>query len=291
MPFLGEALALASAFLYAASAVAIAKGSETRPDDGGAALLSVVVTGALAGGLWLLLGPEVPGWDGMAWRGVAFFVLAGVLANLIGRALMFRSVALAGAIETGILRRLIPVFAAILAILLLGERITPATAVGVALVFAAVAITVLRRGLPEKGGPARGRGRVLATVSAAGFGGAFVARKAGLAALPDPLLGTLVGAATGALAYLPLALRGGMARGLPSGWQVAAAVAISLGQIALFFALSFTTVTAVAVIGACEMFFSAYLAAFLLRTEPWPGPAFVLSSLLALAGAAAIAVG
>lgn len=291
VPFAGEALALASALFYATGSVAIAKGARTRTDGGGAALLSVIFTGAMAGGLWLAIGPPLPAPGPHVWQSLGFFVLAGVLANLVGRALMYRSVALAGAIETGVLRRLIPVFAAALAILLLDERVTPSVALGFVLILAGVAITVLRRGLPGGGGPERSLGRGLAVASAAGFGAAFVARKAGLAAVPDPLLGTFVGAVTGALAYAPVLLRPGRGRapGFVCRWQVVAAGMISLGQIALFFALSFTTVTAVAVIGACEMFFSAWLAAFLMRTEPWPGPTFVLASALALAGTAAIA--
>ncbi|TFL18825.1 DMT family transporter [Jannaschia formosa] len=293
LPFAGEAVALASAFFYAAGAVAIAKGAQTRADDGGGALLSVVVTGAMAGGLWLVLGPPLPPGGAEVWRGVLLFALAGVLANLIGRLLMFRSVALAGAIETGVLRRLISVFAAALAVALLGERITGPVALGVALIFAAVAVTVLRRGVPGGTGAGRALGRALGVGSAAGYGGAYVARKAALGGLPDPLIGTLIGAVAGGLSYGVLALRRGprLARRWPSGWQVAAAALISLGQIAQFFALSLTTVTAVAVIGACEMFFSAWLAAAVLRTEPWPGPVFLLSSTLALAGAAAIAFG
>ena len=70
-----------------------------------------------------------------------------------------------------------------------------------------------------------------------------------------------------------------------------AAASVSLGQIAQFFALSHTTVTAVAIIGSVEMFIAAWLSAVLLRSERKPGLGFAVASLLALAGTVVIALG
>ena len=69
-----------------------------------------------------------------------------------------------------------------------------------------------------------------------------------------------------------------------------AAAFVSLGQTAQFVALSFTTVTAVAIIGTIEMFLAAWLAAWVLRTEDRPGPIFALASLMAMAGVIVLAL-
>lgn len=311
-PYLGELYALCSAFFYGASAVAINKNAESgRPGNG--AYLSVLLTALMAGGLWLIMGRSV--WDATqtVWISVGFFVLAGLLANISGRVFMFRAVELVGAIEIGILRRMIPVFAAFLAILFLGERITASVSIGFFLVFSGVATVILGGRPPRAAAGATGKagpsvtvrspenlrhGRIFGTVSSASYGGAYVSRKFAMDGLPDPLLGTFIGAITGLVGGGTVALfsRYGRAEFLslfrrPSVWQLVAAVTVSLGQIYQFFALKYTSVTAVAIIGSIEMFIAAWLSAAFLKSEKKPGPVFVLASCFALAGTVVIALG
>ncbi|MGR3455498.1 MULTISPECIES: EamA family transporter [Pseudooceanicola] len=309
IPFLGELFAVVSAFFYGLSAVAIIKNAENGHTDNGA-YLSVLMTAAMAGGLWLVIGSPLPPAGPELWYGIAYFVLAGFLANIFGRVLMFRTVELVGAVEIGILRRLIPVFAALLAVAFLGERINLSVATGFLLVAAGVASVMVSsrraKAAPRTGGPMPlertpqnlRRGRILGTVSSASYGGAYVSRKFALAGLPDPLMGTFIGAVTGLICGAAIAhvSRRGRAdfRSLfrrPAAWQVVAAASVSLGQIAQFFALSHTTVTAVAIIGSVEMFISAWLSAVLLKSERKPGLGFAVASLLALAGTIVIALG
>ncbi|ETW11549.1 hypothetical protein ATO8_16580 [Roseivivax marinus] len=66
---------------------------------------------------------------------------------------------------------------------------------------------------------------------------------------------------------------------------------ISLGRIAQFVALKFTSVTAVAIISSIEMFFAAWLAGFVIRSEPRPGLKFVAASALAFAGIVVLSLG
>mgnify|MGYP005994386783 CR=1 FL=1 len=315
IPFLGEIFALASAFCYGFSAVAINKNAENGHSNNGA-YLSILLTAVMAGALWLFFGSALPAADRAVWTGLGFFVLAGVLANISGRVFMFKAVELVGAIEIGILRRLIPVFAATLAIIFLDERITTSVSVGFLLVFLGIAAVVVggRRTRVVTGGTGgtghTGRqmmeratddvqkGRVLGAVSSASYGGAYVSRKFALAVVPDPLLGTLIGAITGLVCgsiivplsrrsrtnHLPLFQR-------PAPWQVVAAASVSFGQIFQFFALNHTTVTAVAIIGSVEMFIAAWLSAVLLKSEKKPGLVFAVASVLAMTGTAVITLG
>lgn len=145
IPLIGEAFAIFAAFCYAFESVAATRNAQENGGRGNAVLLSIVLTAGFLGGLWLILGPPVPvpvaGAD--LWIGIAWFALAGVLATVLGRVLFFRSIDLAGAIETGILRRLMPVFATVLAILVLDEAITPAIGLAFLLVFSDVALVIL----------------------------------------------------------------------------------------------------------------------------------------------------
>lgn len=305
IPLFGEIFATLAAFCYALGSVAATKNARENGGRGNAVLLSIVLTAVFSGGLWLFMGPALPENGSGPWIGVGIFLLAGVLATVLGRISFFRSIELAGAIETGLIRRLIPVFATVLAILFLGETLNAAIAVSFALVFAGVALVVLTSryevaaGNGQAAGASGGRntGRLLAIFSAASYGGSYVLRKLAMRWLPDPLLGAFIGAVA-AFAWFAAAVlfRAEYRRHMaalfdrPTGWQLIAAASISLGQMAQFVALSFTTVTAVAIIGTIEMFIAAWLAAWVLRTEARPGPAFALASILAMTGVIMLAL-
>jgi drug/metabolite transporter (DMT)-like permease len=299
IPIVGEIFAILAAFCYAFGSVAATKNARENGGRGNAVLLSIVLTAGFSGGLWLMVGPSLPPLDADVWVGVAIFVVAGILATVLGRIFFFRSIELAGAIETGLIRRLIPVFAAVLAIFFLGETLTAASALAFALVFAAVALVVVmaRGGAAAEDADAvrasreRNAGRILAMLSAASYGGSYVTRKLAMRWLPDPLLGAFIGAVAAAAPFSP-EYRRQLAAVLrrPTGWQLVAAASISLGQTAQFVALRFTTVTAVAIIGTIEMFLAAWLAAWVLRTEARPGPDFAVGSILAMAGVIVLAL-
>lgn len=305
-PLLGEMFAIVGAFCYAFGAVAITKNKRDPAGSGNAVLLSIVVTGVISAVLWALFGTTGAA-GGMAfWQGVGFFIVAGVLATVMGRFYFFRSVELAGAIETGLLRRLIPAFAAVLAFVFLGEVITLPTAIGFALVFGAIVLVVLIS--PDRAKNADGSlrhyarserernvGRALAVASAASYGGSFVSRKMAMQTLPDPLAGVCIGALTGIVWFCLAACFSSTYRAYvldvfrpPSRWQFLSAMGISAGQACQFFALKYTSVTVVAIIGSAEMFIAAWLAAFVIKTEPRPGPTFALASIIALAGIVAL---
>ncbi|APZ52431.1 DMT family transporter [Salipiger abyssi] len=301
---IGGLLATFGAFCYALSSVAIVKSARSAEGRGNDVLVSVLMTAAMSGGLWLIIGPPLPGADLAILIGVAYFVCAGLLGNVLGRLSLFRSVELNGAIETGLIRRLIPVFAAVFAVLLLGEIITPVTVLAFLLVTAGVIIMMVRAlgrsGLlstfSQSTNPDQRKGRALALGSAASYGGSFVARKLAMQTVPDPLLGVFIGALTGLVWFGASALRPGRLRGgfkamqMPSRWQLLAAASMSIGQIVQFFALQLSNVTTVAIISSVEMFFAAWLAGHIFKTEKPPGRRFYIASVLAGAGVILLAV-
>ena len=67
-------------------------------------------------------------------------------------------------------------------------------------------------------------------------------------------------------------------------------LAYPLPQVALFFSLMFTNVTVVAIISSVEMFFAAWLAGHVFKTENRPGSRFYFASILAGAGVIILAV-
>lgn len=301
----GGLLAAFGAFCYALSSVAIAKSAQSAQGRGNDVLISVLMTALASGLLWLFWGPELPDYGKATLIGIGYFVIAGLLANVVGRLTLFRSVELAGVIETGFIRRLIPVFAAIFAYVLLGESITSTIVIAFLLVTGGVLIMMTRRNFraaaartaAEHAPREKNIGRAMALGSAAGYGGSFVFRKLAMQTLPDPLAGVFIGAMTGLLWFGISAairlwdrpeLRWRMQR--PSSWQMLAGGAMTVGQVALFFSLMFTNVTVVAIVSSVEMFFAAWLAGHVFKTERRPGPRFYLAALVAGAGVILLAL-
>ncbi len=302
---LGGLLSVLAALCYALSSVAIAKSAQSAQGRGNDVFLSIVLTALASGLMWLIFGPSLAGYGKAALAGVAYFAGAGILANIIGRLTLFRSVELTGAIETGLIRRLIPVFAAVIAVIVLGEVITARIAFAFLLITAGVFIMLVKslkrvrlvNEVTQRPTEDKRNGRLLAVTSALSYGASFVARKLAMQTLPDPLAGVFIGAVTGLVWFggsgmlrrrNRLRLHTLLQR--PSGWQFLAASVMTLGQITQFVALKLTSVTTVAIISSTEMFFAAWFAAHVFKTEKAPGARFYIAAVLAAGGVIVLAV-
>ncbi len=313
----GAGFAFLAALCFGTASAAIAKGSKVKRGDNGA-LLSIVLTCLLSGVLWFVIGPSYE--QGLCteglWLGIAIFVVGGVLATVIGRTMMFKSVALAGAINASLFRRLIPLFAALIAFAVLGETIAALAITGMVITVASLMIVLfdrspqavasgelkLRQPAGELGPISSAYsslrlGQMLGTASAASYGASYVVRKMAMRHLPDPALGAFVGAVTGLVWYLAAALFNKRYRQTFRGlfrdtgrWQFIAAASMSFGQTSQFFALQNADVAVVAIIGSLEVFIGAYLAAYVLRTEAKPNMRIIIASIVATIGVALVAI-
>lgn len=300
---IGPLFALFGAFAFALANVAIAKGAHEGEKNNGA-FLSIVMTSVLSGSLWLLLGPPLPRIDGQFLTGLGFFAASGMLATVIGRLTLFRSVILAGAINAGLFRRLIPIFATLFAFIILGETIGWLAGAGMAIILASLLGVMSGRGAAGRRGEdaerrsgALGRGRTFGALSAASYGASYSARKLGMSAIPDPMLGTFIGALTGIVWYaggsvISRSYRNVVATSLSDmgKWQFIAASSMSFGQMAQFFALLHADVAVVAIIGSLEVFLGIYLAAYVFRTESPPERWIIVVSLVATIGVVLVAL-
>ena len=295
----GELLALAAAFAFALSSVAIAKGARTSSGETGV-LLSAMATGLFAGLGWLATGNgqfHLNGWHG-AGVAIGWFVASGLLATGWGRITMFRSIELAGVIRASTTRRLMPFMSVIVAGLVLGERVSGVAAVGMALIAASFYLLYRENSARiriSSDDPARramiSRGLVYGIASALLYALSFVARKFGLEAVPDAFFGAFVGSLTAIAFYAGAAVfstryRIALAGALrtPNPWQLLAAVLMAAGQLSQFAALKLTGVGRVAFINSVEVYIAAFLAVAVFKTEPMPGRAIVIATILATGG-------
>jgi len=300
----GELLALLSGLCYATANVSVARSAAGKGGDNGA-LLSVIITAGAAFALFALSGPVAgAAYDNPA--GLAWFALSGLLTVVLGRALFFRSIASIGPIRASAVNRLNPFFSVLLAALLLGERVRPVAAVGMALIGASFLVLIRQMLARHRAGAldhaaAGGQLSVLAyafgPASALAYASGYIARKLGLGHLPDSNFGTFVGAFSALAGYVLVSLfleRNRAAfRGLPSSttrWHLLAAGFISAGQIAQFGALKYIEVSRAVMLTSVEVFASILLSVYVFRTERRPDPGTLSAALAAMLGVVLISL-
>lgn len=221
---MGELLAVAGLVLFSANAFVV-RAAAVRLEQGLGFLVALVANVAAAAiavlGQLLLTGP----FPAPPWHAVALFLLGGVLANYLGRRGYFRSVELIGPSRAAAIQVTNPAFALALAWGLLGETVSRVDLVAVATVLAGLVLASLRPTLrlgrqhdAVRGGVpgtasavARHGPRLLpmahlvpALVAALCYGLGNVVRSSGVRQWEEPLVGGLLGALAGTLAYVVL---------------------------------------------------------------------------------------
>ena len=158
----------------------------------------------LAGAVWTW---EPAHYQPLGWL---FFALAGIVGPAVGRVCFFHSIHLMGVARAVPLNSTMPLFSAIIGILILGERPGPFILAGtVLIVLGCIGITA-KRGEAQ---PIRGEYLLVALGSVVFFSISHMLRKLGVSASPNPLLGISIMSVSGGVflyvfgQYLPPGLR------------------------------------------------------------------------------------
>ncbi|MGH2452394.1 MAG: EamA family transporter [bacterium] len=247
-----SAFALLSAVLFAGNAVTV------RVALAGTTASTLVLVSLLTNFLVLWAAAAADGELRAALHPAALIFLgAGVLAPALARAALYTSIGMIGVARATVAANTTPIFTAVGAALVLGERVSWPLALGTVVVVLGVALTSSPAGAVTEG-PAgsvtEGRisraGLLLALSTAVLAAVSFLLRKIGLAAIPHPALGAAL-TVTGALAgLLPLALLRGRRESVrverrAVAPMVAAALLSSGGFLAYFLALGLGDVSRV----------------------------------------------
>ncbi len=299
---MGELFALLSAFCFATANVTITRGSTSGDADNGA-FLSILLTAGVAAIAMLVLG-RMPAAESLNIPGLAWFALGGVLTAFVGRVFLFASVQSLGAMRASTVKRLNPFFAVILGALVLGESLGGWMIPGMILIFLSFLFlardTWRRSGVPAAapGGEAATMssklfdlGLVYGPISAFAYALGYLARKQGLNYIPDPFLGTVVGALAGIGAYLLASLAIPSYRTAITNaftrfnlWFYITGTLASFGQLCYFLALSHSTVSRVALISSIEVFITIFLSLWIFRTRERLTATTLIATCLGVAG-------
>jgi drug/metabolite transporter (DMT)-like permease len=298
-PHLGDLFAVASTVCFASSNITVARGARPGAQDNGA-FISHVVTTAIAGGGWMLVG-AVRGFEPVTLRAIAWFVGAGVFTMFVGRVSFYSAIEHLGAMRASTTKRLIPFFSVMLGVGLLGERLTGGMVGGMLLIVASFAVLVRSSARTAAPQAARERGfnvgYVYGPVSALGYALGYVLRKAGLADAHDAMLGAAVGCLAAVVLFAATAVfKPDYARAVqstftrPNPWLIAAGVLSSAGQIFYFMALNESPMSRVALVSSVEVFVTLFLGAIFLRKRESVSAPLVLAAVLGVAGTASVIV-
>ncbi len=178
-----EFRALLGAFMFACNQILVRRLLER------ASALTIVfwVNGWMAVGA-ALFSPLYDAYEGDWGAALLFYVLTGVVGNLVARYSALRSSAAIGVSRTNVFASASPIGAALMGVALLGERPGVAVWLGIALIVAGLAWLTGERG---RGGRPLGS-YTFACIGLAAFCFTPYFRKAGLAAMNAPWLGLLV---------------------------------------------------------------------------------------------------
>ena len=294
----GDVYAIASAVSFAGSGVAIARGQRPGIDDNGA-FTSLLVTTAIAGGIWLALG-FARGFAPVTARALLWFAGAGVLTAYVGRVAYYATVERLGAMRAATLQRLNPFFAVLMGIMVLHESLAGRMGIGVLLILASFVVLVVaargRQGVPlaRVGGMER-MGYLTGIVSALGYSTGYLLRKMGLAEAHDAFLGAAVGCAIGAAFFAATAMFSARYAAAvratfvhPNPWFLLSGALSSSGQVLYFAALNELPMSRVALIVSMEVFVTLFLGYVFLRKRERLTPGLVAAAILGVAGTAFI---
>ena len=219
----GEMLAIAALLLFSSNSLLVAPAIRRLPQDLGFLLgltSNVAVASVVVLVQYLLGGPGSP----PEWDAIGMFALGGLLTSYLGRWFWTRSIATIGPTRASAIQVTNPFFAGVFAWILLDEELPPvAILCGLAVLVGLSLTSRRRRAAGEQGeGGSRRRSVPMAHIGigllgALAYGLGNVARGAGVRDWEAPIVGSLIGATVGLLAYalvntdlrkLPAAVRG-----------------------------------------------------------------------------------
>jgi drug/metabolite transporter (DMT)-like permease len=269
--------------------------------------VALIVNVVIAGGA-LIIHLLIRG-TALQWNTLAFllFAASGVFATYLGRWFFYESVVRFGPAKASIFQVSSPLFAALLAWLLLGEGLTSLVIIGMVLAISGLALIAYKPGFFASGKTNAATvhtaylARILQSVfllglfSSAAYAVGNLLRGAAVRSWPEPIAGALIGALAGlAMHYFFSADKASLTTRLrqaerPGLWLFALVGAANIsGQITTIAAMRYIPLAVAALVGLCTPLLVFPLSYWLFKSQEPLTVSVVLGSLLTLFGVAII---
>lgn len=295
---MGFILAFLSAGFFAVNNILIKKGMRAASDNNNGVLVTIVTNVILLG--LILIGYRIAAANPapFSWKGVIFFVLAGMLTTFIGRTTLFAGIRKIGPSRAVAIKNSQPIFTLFFAIFLLNEAFGVWPWVGMSLIFGGLLVQGVQF-FHARGDDTLNRlGLLFSVLSALFFGVGQVVRKQAMSSFADPFAGAFIGAL---IALCSFVIVSGYRRKLLSiiktnlvplnRYYVWAGVMSSLAVLSFFTSIWFIKVAYTGAIVAMEPVLTVILSRLLLSsTEDQISIKVVAVALLIFTGAGIIAL-
>jgi drug/metabolite transporter (DMT)-like permease len=259
-----EFFALANAFCFALHNMLTKKA--LRYSNPATAVISSLLINIVF--LWVLTLLFVP-LASVSVAATLIFVVVGFFQPGLTRLLTYKGIDALGVALTDPIRATTPLFSAVMAIIFLGEEITPSIVAATLMIITGITLLSWRGGSMRFTGPALYLWYPIAASALAGA--SQVVRKFGLAAVPHPFLAAAVTASSSLIVslftlwYVEKTRETWKMNRDCFGWFLAAGIAVSSAMICIYFALDLGKVSVVIPISSTGPFFSLILTAIFLR--------------------------
>jgi drug/metabolite transporter (DMT)-like permease len=234
-------------------------------------------------------------------RDIAWLAAAGVLHFVLGRYANYRGAKAIGAVMMGPIQDLNILVSLVLAVIFLGEKITPLMAIGIALVVFGPALVfegkTKRAAKPKQASefkPAYAEGFLFAALSGLAYGASPILVRIGLEGAPDISRGVAAGLISYIAATLVvsgvLLMPGGFAhvramRRQEALWFTLAGLFVGMAQMTRYMALAVAPVAVVAPIMRLSSIFRLYFSWLLNRQHEQFSSSIILATVVSLIGA------
>ncbi len=258
-----QLFALATAFFFALHNMLTKKG--LRYSNAATAVLSgLIINMVFLWGVTILFLPLEP----LTSPAILIFVAVGFFQPGLTRLMTYKGIEALGIAITDPVRATTPLFSALMAILFLGEQMTPAIAVATLLIIGGITLLSLRDASVKQFQPIYLLYPLAASLLA---GCSQVLRKVGMGAVPHPILAAAVTASSSFVVLVLILWIVEKKREafklnkhcLP--WYLGAGVAVSIAMTSIYYALDLGKVTVVIPVASTGPFFSLVLSALFLR--------------------------
>jgi drug/metabolite transporter (DMT)-like permease len=280
--WLPAVLALAAALSFAGAGIFLRRAVQWV-EPATAAVLSVTFTTVF---VWIVTAATVP-LGKLAAPESAYFLAAGLFAPGLARLVYYSGLARVGVARATALISTAPIFAVALAVATLGERLTPALAIGVAGVVAGGALLAYR-GRDDR--TWRRRDLVLPLLAALGFALRDIVSRRGLISYPEPMIAAAGATLASVVLMWSLAATGLVrirsARPVGLGFLALSSACESLAYLTMWRAMATAPVSVVSPLVHAQPLFTILLALVFLRDVERLTWRVVVASVLMVAGVA-----
>jgi drug/metabolite transporter, DME family len=278
-----ELYALVNAFLFALHNL-FTKKALRYSNPATAVISSLLINIVFLWGVSILFVPL----ESLTSAAIWIFVGVGFFQPGLTRLLSYKGIDALGVAITDPIRATTPLFSAIMAIIFLGEQVTPGIVIATLMIIAGITLLSWRSGSMKLAGSAV---YLWYPIAASALAGATqVVRKFGMAALPHPFLAAAITATSSfivsivTLWYVEKSRETWKMNRHCFWWFLAAGITISLGMVCIYYALDLGKVSVVIPISSTGPFFSLLLAAVFLRDVEKVTLRIVVSAVMIVAG-------